>query len=105
MKAIAADPAERFQSSLEMRRQLEKLHFPGFWSVDATGQAFGECGGYRFAFDLRPMAGGTFDLTCTRTNIQSGRTQRVTRFCKPGLSRQAAEAELRSFKTFVVAGT
>jgi len=105
MKAIAVNPADRFQSSLEMRRQLEKLHFPGFWSVDAAGQAFGECNGYRFIFDLHPTSGGKFDITCTRTNIGSGRTQRVTRFCKSGLSRQAAEAELRNFKTFVVAGT
>ena len=104
LRAVAANPAERFQSTLEMRRQLEKLHFPGFWSVDAGGQEFGEAGGYRFTFDLTAVSSGKFDLNCFKANPTTGRTQRVTRFCKLGLNRTAADAELNKFKMFVVTG-
>ena len=104
LRAVDPDPKRRFQSTLEMRRQLEKLHFPGFWSVDPSGQEFGEAGGYRFTFDLSAVSGGNFDLTCFKTNLKTGRIQRITRFCKSGLNRKAADAECSKFKTYVVTG-
>lgn len=37
-KATAPDPVERFQTALEMRRALEKIHHYGHWDADASGQ-------------------------------------------------------------------
>lgn len=104
LRAVAPNPAERFQSTLDMRRQLERLHFPGFWSVDPGGQQFGEAGGYRFTFELRAVSSDRFDLNCFKANPRTGRTQRVTRFCKSSLSRKIADAEIGKFKMFVVTG-
>lgn len=36
-KAIAVDPTGRYQSALEMRRQLERVHIPYQWEPDAQG--------------------------------------------------------------------
>ena len=50
------------------------------------------------------MAGGKFDVTCSKRNVVSGNTQRVTQFCKRGLTQKQAEKLVAGFKQFVVTG-
>jgi len=104
LKAVHPDPVERYNSALEMRRALEKLDYPGHWTVDAAGNEVGRCGTYEFSHAAVPVAGGKFDITCTRRNSASGNTQRVTQFCKRGLTQKQAEKVVEKFKQFVVIG-
>ena len=104
LKAIGPDPAKRYTSSLEMRRAIEKLNFPGYWTVDASGQEFGIDRSYRYTFELTPVTGGRFDLVCTRCKNSSGRTQRVTRYCQKALTTKKAELAVANFRYFVVTG-
>ena len=104
LKAIHPDPAKRYSNSLEMRRAIEKLNFPGYWNVDASGQEFGIHRSYRYAFELSAVAAGRFDLVCTRCNNSSGKTQRVTRYCRKAVTTTQAERAIADFQCFVVTG-
>ena len=104
LKAVHPDPAQRYASALEMRRALEKLNYPGHWTVDVAGNEVGKCGASEFAHSVTPMVGGKFGVACTKRNTSSGTTQRVTQFCKRGLSQKQAEKVVADFKQFVVTG-
>ena len=104
LKAVHPDPAKRYTSALEMRRALEKLDYPGHWTVDAAGNEVGKCGTYEFSHSVSPVAGGMFDVTCSKRNVVSGNTQRVTQFCRRGLTQKQAEKVVAGFKQFVVTG-
>jgi len=104
LKAVHPDPSKRYTCALEMRRALEKLDYPGHWTVDASGNEVGKCGTYEYAHSVSPVAGGKFDVTCSKRNVVSGNTQRVTQFCKRGLTQKQAEKLVAGFKQFVVTG-
>ena len=104
LKSISPDPASRYATALDMRRELEKLHFPGCWTVDATGREIGEDRTFSYTYEKAAVAGGLFDVSCTRTNLRSGNTQRVTKFCGGGLDVKRAEKLVSDFKLAVVTG-
>lgn len=104
LKAVHPDPAKRYTSALEMRRALEKLDYPGHWTVDAAGNEVGKCATYEYAHSVTPVAGGKFDVTCSKRHVISGNTQRVTQFCKRGLTQKQSEKMVANFKRFVVTG-
>lgn len=104
LKAVHPDPAERYASALDMRRSLEKLNYPGFWTVDSAGNEVGVAGGYEFSQSIVPIAGGMFDVICSKRNVASGNKQRVSQFCQRGLNRTQAEAGVAAFKKYVVTG-
>lgn len=105
LKSIRPDPATRFATALDMRRELEKLHFPGCWTVDATGQEVGADGTYSYTFNKAPRAKDTFDVICMKTNLKSSKAQRVTKFCGSGLNEKQADKLISGFKIAVVTGT
>lgn len=104
LKAVHPDHGQRFASSLEMRRAIEKLSFPGHWSVDATGNEFGRDSSCQYSYDVTPASSGRFNITCSRTRIVSGKTQRVTKFCRSALTKKQAEKTVSDFKSYVVTG-
>lgn len=104
LKATHPDPAQRYSSALEMRRALEKLNYPGHWTVDAAGNEVGKCGNYEFFHSTSPVPGGKFDVTCSKRNVQSGKIQRITQFCKRGLNQKQAGKVVSDFKQSVVTG-
>lgn len=104
LKAVHPDPNQRYTSSLEMRRAIEKLNFPGHWSVDATGNEFGRDRSYEYAYEVTPATSGNFDVTCFRRGIASGKTQRIIKFCRKALTSKQAEKAVSDFKCFVVIG-
>lgn len=103
LKAIHPDSEQRFPSALDMKRSVERLHFPGFWSVDQSGREFGQSAAGLFHYQAEPTVGGSFDLECFKTS-SSGRRQRVTRFCARGLPQEQAYAVINRFKLHVVTG-
>lgn len=104
LKAVHPDPVQRYTSALEMRRALEKLNYPGHWTVDAAGSEVGICRTHEFSYSVSPVAGGKFDVTCSKRNVVSGNNQRVTQFCKRGVTQKQAEKVVADFKQFVVTG-
>lgn len=104
LKAVHPDPAKRYTSALEMRRALEKLDYPGYWTVDAAGNEVGKRGAYEFSHSVSPVGGVKYDVTCCKKNMDSGNIQRVTQYCKRSLTQKAAEKIVTEFKKFVVKG-
>lgn len=104
LKAVHPDLHQRYASALEMRRALEKLDYPGHWTVNAAGNEVGKYGSYEFSYSVSPVAGGKFEVTCSKRNIASGNSQRATKFCKRGLTHEQARKVVVDFKQFVVTG-
>ena len=105
LKAIHPDPANRYSNAIDMRRDLEKLSYSGFWTVDKNGNEVGKCGKYEFSYSAMPVAGEKFDLICKKRNVASGaRAQRISRFCERGMTQKQVEKRIAQFKQFVVIG-
>ncbi len=66
LKAVHPDPVKRYTSALEMRRALEKLNYPGHWTVDAAGNEVGKYGTYAFSHSAVPVGGAKFDVICSK---------------------------------------
>jgi eukaryotic-like serine/threonine-protein kinase len=103
-KSISVNPADRFGSALEMRRALEALSFPGYWSCDATGRHIGHCGGHQFHFDELALPGGLFNFRAFKTNGTSGRVTNVSAYSGNRLTRIQADDSKKKFMQFVVTG-
>lgn len=102
LKAIHPDPTRRYSGALQMRRELEKLDYPGYWTVSEDGSEVGICGKYQFFYMISSVTSIKFDVICMKRNVDSGRTQRVTRFCKQYQTEKQADKLVADFKDFVV---
>ena len=61
-RAINVDPTKRFSSALEMRRELEKCFFPGFWTMDANGNLIGIGASCHYRFEILAKKNYKFDF-------------------------------------------
>lgn len=104
LKAVHPDPVQRFSSALEMRRALEKLDYPGYWTVDAVGNEIGKRGAYEYSYTVTPVSADERNVICTKLNTTSGKGQRVSQFCRRGLSVKQLKKVIADFKLFVVTG-
>lgn len=104
LKAVNPDPAQRYHSAIDMRRVLEKLNYPGYWTVNDDRKEVGNCKNYEFSYLITPISSKKFDVTCSKRNIISGITQRVTRFCKSDLNEKQKRKVISDFKKYVVIG-
>ena len=105
LKAIDPDPNRRYQSALEMRRALEKLGFPGYWTVNSSGQLIGVNGGKEYRFDKKPTGNNQFCLTSYKKNLSSGNETKVSAFCERNLTSKQVNALLGKFIKHVVTGS
>jgi len=103
-KAISVNPVDRYQSTLDMRRAIEGLAFPGYWSCSATGQLRGHSGEYQFHFEENILPSGTFNFTALKTNWNNGRVTKIGPYCGRKLSRKHTEELKKRFMQFVVTG-
>lgn len=104
MTSINPDPVKRFNSALDMRRELEKLSFVGHWSVDATGQLVGEDNRYTYRFEHIPTTGGKVSFIAFKMNKESGRETRISKFTDMKLSNYEANKLSDKFIKAVVDG-
>jgi eukaryotic-like serine/threonine-protein kinase len=103
-KSIDPAPSRRYQSALEMRRALEKLSFPGHWTVELTGAFIGLDEKYRFRFESILSAGNKSSLKAFKRHIHSGRETRVSAFTKKNIAPFEARKLEIEFIGAVVAG-
>lgn len=104
LKSIHFDPAQRFQSALEMRRVLEKLAFHGHWSVNAAGQLVGDDARHTYRFEHVSAAGTSASVAAFKTNKSSGRETRVTAFTARNITEAAAKKLVGNFIKAVIDG-
>ena len=105
LKASHPDPAERFQTALEMRRAIEKLSFPGHWTVDPSGQSIGMNGHNQFRFEKLSTGVKVFSVTSYKKNQRTGHEVRVSEFCGRDLTSGQANALVEKFIKSVVTGS
>ncbi|MPN17990.1 hypothetical protein SDC9_165348 [bioreactor metagenome] len=103
-KAVHVDPASRFQSALEMRRALERLGYPGYWTCDSTGRFVGHNASYEFRFEAQPKGAGLFDFTAFKKNKATGRETRVGEYSTKNVLRRQSDELKRNFMQRVVTG-
>jgi serine/threonine protein kinase len=105
MHATTPAASDRFQTALEMRRAVERLAFPGYWTVDVGGQLLGLSGHHQYRIERTANGNNRFSLLALKKNLNSGNEIKVSNFCGRDLS--AKEADVLSNKLIqqVVTGT
>lgn len=87
LKAIHSAPDERFQTALEMRRELEKLSFPGEWTVDDKEKFWGEDSRNKYDFEETEVE-GLFQFAAFKTNKASGKRTKIHKFTKKDMKKK-----------------
>jgi hypothetical protein len=102
LKSINPDPTQRFQSALEMRRALEKLGYPGHWTMDEGGKMIRTGTNYTYRFDrIRHSVKGV-SFTALKKNRASTRETMIAAFCEKNLTvTEARNFEARFVKAVV----
>lgn len=104
LKALNPDVAERYVSALEMRRDLEKLNYPGHWTVAPTGAFVGHSSKNEYRFEHLKAAGGKFDVAAFKKSKASGRETRISAHCSSGLTGPQSAKQIERFVKAVVEG-
>ena len=103
-KAIHSDLNERYKSALDMRRDLEKLNYPGYWTVEPNGNFVGYNGSYSYRYDQNKKAGNKYDVVSLRQNRKTGRENRCVQYCHSNVTNAVAKREIAKFVKNVVEG-
>jgi hypothetical protein len=103
-KAVHVDPTCRYQSAVEMRRALERLSYPGYWTTDACGNFVGHNERYEFRFEERAKTLKTFEFTALKKNKVSGRETKISTYSAKNNTRKQADNLKRKFMQWVVTG-
>lgn len=103
-KAINPDPKSRYQSALEMRRALEKLHLVGGWSLGANGLFCGEDAHQTYRYEAQKLRGGTVRFNAFRASKSSGKESKIGKFSMSGLSELESARLASEFMKSVVEG-
>ncbi len=103
-KAIRADADERYQSALDMRRDLERLNYPGYWTVNESGEFVGYDSRYSYRYEKKRRRDGGFSVVAWRKNLNTGRETRYTRYGSANVSRAQAQTKIKEFIRDVVDG-
>lgn len=103
-KAVHVDPANRYQSAVEMRRALERLSYSGYWTCDPSGGFVGHNANYEFRFTVQPKGPKLCDFTAFKKNKATGRETRVSEYSMKNVGQRQADDAKRNFMQWVVTG-
>lgn len=101
-KAIAVDPSNRYQNAIEMRRALERLHFPGYWTYNTDGEYEGINGNYVFRYEIFSKDGVLYDIRAYKKNINSERETRIHQYFSKQQDQKKSNAIIQKFMHYVV---
>jgi serine/threonine protein kinase len=96
-KAVALNPGDRYQSALEMRRDLERIMLKGNCTADEHGNVLLINKGNSYRYEVVPTGKTTSNLTAYKCNLTSGRETRVKDFCKKGLRNKDIKQIIQKF--------
>jgi serine/threonine protein kinase len=103
-KSTNVDPDKRYQSAVEMRRALERLNFPGYWTCDSKGNFLGMNGKYEYSYEVVSKSRERFDIHCYKKHKDTERQTKVGRFCKKNIDKGELDNLIIQFMSFVVEG-
>lgn len=101
-KALNVDPNSRFDSALEMRRKLEKLNFPGYWTTDSSSNLVGYGIKYSYHFEIEAKPGSLFNFSAKKANIKTAKTTNMNSFSAKKLSDKEADSYKNKFIEWVI---
>ena len=104
LKALTPNAADRYVSALDMRRDLERLNFPGYWTVAPSGAFVGHNGAHEFRFEHQKAANGKFNVLAFKKSKATLRETRIGKFCASGLTSAQSTQQIERFVKAVVAG-
>lgn len=102
-KATKADPKERYQSALEMRRALEAISLEGYWTTDSKGDYIGVAGNQTFRFETEKTKHG-YKFHAFRKKLGVSSEVHVARFSGTKLIKQDIRDYKKNFMLAVVNG-
>ncbi len=103
-KAVHVDPASRYQSAVEMRRALERLSYPGYWTTDSCGKFIGHNERYEYRFEERALMAKLFEFTAYKKIKNSSRETKVSAYFGKNITRVKTDNLKRKFMQWVVTG-
>ena len=103
-KAINVNPALRYKTALEMRRALEGLCYPGYWTTDDYGEYVGYNERYEFSFVESHQSSKSISFAAYKRHKISNRKTKISQFSKTKLSAKEAASLRRKFMQWVVTG-
>lgn len=103
-KAVHVDPANRYQSAVEMRRGFERLSFPGYWTCNPSGGFVGHNANHEFRFEEQPKGAKLFDFTAFKKNKSTGWETRIGKYSTKNAPRKQFDNAKRNFMQWVVTG-
>jgi serine/threonine protein kinase len=101
-KSLNVVPTARYSSALEMRRKLEKLHFAGYWTSDASSNLIGIGKNHSYKFEIEAKPGDLFDFHASKRNNLSGKVTKIGDFTSTKLSQKEMEKQRCGFISWVV---
>lgn len=104
LKAIDPDPTKRFSSALEMRRELEKLNYPGHWTIADNGDFVGINGKYRYYFNKEKISRTRYNVVARKCHTTSELDTRCREFCHSNLTNLEATKKINKFIKAVTVG-
>lgn len=103
-KAVHIDPCCRYCTALEMRRDLEKLNYPGKWELDVNDKFIGYLKNNTYTYDIAPQDSKESNFIAYKRNNDSERTTKISKFCLSGLTPTKLVSAKKKFMTAVVEG-
>ena len=101
-KAVHPDLSQRYSSALDMRRELEKVKYRGYWTVTSDGfRGFDDRCSYRYVKERRHDG---VHVTAYRRYQESGRETKVSKYGLAKATESRAQEAIRSFVRGVVEG-
>ena len=104
-RAVHLEADRRYPSALAMRRELEKLNYPGFWTVTESGDFLGCNGSYLYRFEQATATGGKFNVQAYKKSASTKRETRLWKYCHKSLPNGAAKKAIEKFVRAVVDGS
>lgn len=96
-KAVALESEDRYQTALEMRRDLERVMLQGNCTADEHGNILLINKGNLFRYEILPTGKNSANLIAYKRNIKSGRETRVPNYCQKGLSGKELKKAIQKF--------
>lgn len=104
LKALTPNVAGRYVSALDMRRDLEKLNYPGYWTVAPSGAFVGHNRTHEFRFEHQKAVSGKFNVSAFKKSKATLRETRIRKFCATGLTSTQSTDQIERFVKAVVTG-
>ncbi len=104
LKAISPKVDDRYASALEMRREMEKLNYSGYWTIEPSGSFVGHTAGHEFRFEHNKGTGDRYDVVAFKKSKATQRETRFTKFCVSNQTRVQSGKQIERFVKFVVEG-